>query len=325
MDEENKLEYDLNPGTYHKFKIGNSSVVVECGELQGRILITVTDTHGNKENESIILQKSSPDFFEQQAEELRSRIESKDYENYRGTTNKAIAGLVDGYNGDAPLSDKSFIKSLQNKLAIYPDPFAAFLTYAKNRISDTNNPIHNENSRSTYTIGRATNNQLILADEVASRNHAQIIFQSDKHGGKLIIKDLGSRNGTRRQEFGQLQNEGKVEVHEEDSVAFNPALHGGQPMILPEQPADFLRRKTFDGVPPVDMKPGQTAIFSLGNIEDVVSSIHVSCDEKGEIHLSRFSKEGNLTNSVRVNMDAPKEEIGGGGANKAVQQRRGYE
>lgn len=45
----------------------------------------------------------------------------------------------------------------------------------------------------TYTIGRNTSNQIILDDKMVSRQHAQItVFDN----GQMIIKDLGSSNGT---------------------------------------------------------------------------------------------------------------------------------
>ena len=56
-----------------------------------------------------------------------------------------------------------------------------------------------DGSRSAYrsagapiTIGRAGNNHLILSDEKVSRNHLRV----DCRGGRIVIEDLGSRNGT---------------------------------------------------------------------------------------------------------------------------------
>lgn len=45
------------------------------------------------------------------------------------------------------------------------------------------------------TIGRAPTNRIAVPDEVCSRNHCEI-FQS---GGRWMVRDLGSRNGTRLQ------------------------------------------------------------------------------------------------------------------------------
>ena len=44
----------------------------------------------------------------------------------------------------------------------------------------------------TVTIGRSPNNQIVIKDDQASRQHAEI-FLTD---GKWIVRDLGSRNGT---------------------------------------------------------------------------------------------------------------------------------
>lgn len=43
------------------------------------------------------------------------------------------------------------------------------------------------------TIGRATSNRIVIADEICSRNHCEIWFD----GGRWKLRDSGSRNGTR--------------------------------------------------------------------------------------------------------------------------------
>lgn len=43
------------------------------------------------------------------------------------------------------------------------------------------------------TIGRATTNRLVVPDEICSRNHCEVFFDS----GSWKLRDLGSRNGTR--------------------------------------------------------------------------------------------------------------------------------
>jgi hypothetical protein len=45
----------------------------------------------------------------------------------------------------------------------------------------------------TYNIGRNTSNQIVLNDNMVSRQHAQIVVLDN---GEMIIKDLGSSNGT---------------------------------------------------------------------------------------------------------------------------------
>src|SRR4029453_11224509 len=44
----------------------------------------------------------------------------------------------------------------------------------------------------TVTIGRASTNQIVIKDERASRNHAEVFMT----GGQWTIRDLDSRNGT---------------------------------------------------------------------------------------------------------------------------------
>lgn len=45
----------------------------------------------------------------------------------------------------------------------------------------------------TFSIGRDANNQIILNDNFVSRRHAELIISDN---GAIIIKDLGSANGT---------------------------------------------------------------------------------------------------------------------------------
>lgn len=46
--------------------------------------------------------------------------------------------------------------------------------------------------RAHFTLGRSGDCNLVLADARASRIHAQIVA----HGGKVVLEDLGSANGT---------------------------------------------------------------------------------------------------------------------------------
>ena len=45
----------------------------------------------------------------------------------------------------------------------------------------------------TVTIGRSADSQIVIRDEQASRHHAEVFFS----GGRWILRDLGSRNGTK--------------------------------------------------------------------------------------------------------------------------------
>jgi hypothetical protein len=56
--------------------------------------------------------------------------------------------------------------------------------------------VHKPDTRSTldtFTIGRDGLNDMILADSAVSRQHASITVEH----GRLLLRDLGSRNGTR--------------------------------------------------------------------------------------------------------------------------------
>ena len=314
-----KKEHDLDPGTYNKFKIGNTSFVIEYGNLEGHFLIGV---EGKPETKlAAILQKVSSESFGSQAAELQSRIDSLGYKDFRVDTNKAIASLIFGYEANhSPLSDPKFIKFLQQRYASSPDPYAAFLDAAKSKIADINNPFKKENSHNSFTIGRIPTNQLVIEDDFASRSHALIVYEE----GKFKLKDLQSRNGITLEDLSPLQDD--VQIIDE-SIAYR----GDQAIPLPEpvlaMPA--LRKFSVQQMPmpsaSVNMKSGQEAVFALGNVEDVVPTIHVSCDKNGELTIARFNEQGILTNSVRLNMSEPGQEIGGGKIEKAVQRELGHD
>jgi pSer/pThr/pTyr-binding forkhead associated (FHA) protein len=45
----------------------------------------------------------------------------------------------------------------------------------------------------SYTLGRAATNNIVLKDDLCSRDHAEVSYS----GGKWRVRDLGSLNGTR--------------------------------------------------------------------------------------------------------------------------------
>lgn len=49
-----------------------------------------------------------------------------------------------------------------------------------------------ECTRSRTTVGRAVDNDVILADPSVSAYHCEVLV----HGGEVIVRDLGSSNGT---------------------------------------------------------------------------------------------------------------------------------
>jgi Nif-specific regulatory protein len=45
----------------------------------------------------------------------------------------------------------------------------------------------------SYTLGRAKTNEVLLNDDLCSRQHAEVSYS----GGRWVIRDCGSLNGTR--------------------------------------------------------------------------------------------------------------------------------
>lgn len=76
------------------------------------------------------------------------------------------------------------------------------------------------------TLGRSPDNRIVLRDDLASRNHAEVFPQPDGWG----IRDLGSRNGTRVN--GQL-------ISKPTSLAFDDLISvGGSEFLLTASPPD---------------------------------------------------------------------------------------
>ncbi|MFM2169024.1 MAG: hypothetical protein RIS79_3395 [Verrucomicrobiota bacterium] len=83
------------------------------------------------------------------------------------------------------------------------------------------------------SIGRAADNQLVIADDSVSSHHGEVAF----NGAAWIFSDLGSTNGTKisgeRVEALQLANGGSFTLGDVECVFFGeeeaaaPALHGG--------------------------------------------------------------------------------------------------
>ncbi|HLN01681.1 MAG TPA: SpoIIE family protein phosphatase [Bryobacteraceae bacterium] len=86
-----------------------------------------------------------------------------------------------------------------------------------------------------FKIGRQSDNDLILRDSRASRNHAQIVLEN----GQYIIEDAGSRHGVHvngtRVERQFLRNSDRIEFGVPDSYQLVFALDGAELKRLMEQ------------------------------------------------------------------------------------------
>jgi len=86
-----------------------------------------------------------------------------------------------------------------------------------------------------FKIGRQSDNDLILRDSRASRNHAQIVLEN----GQYIIEDAGSRHGVHvngtRVERQFLRNSDRIEFGVPDSYQLIFALDGAELKRLMEQ------------------------------------------------------------------------------------------
>jgi pSer/pThr/pTyr-binding forkhead associated (FHA) protein len=102
----------------------------------------------------------------------------------------------------------------------------------------------------TVTIGRGRDADLVLADELVSRRHAQVALD----GPGAVVEDLGSRNGTyvngerihgpvRLEPGDQLQlGVSLVELRSASQIAERPsAVHPvPPPLAVPARPPDYL-------------------------------------------------------------------------------------
>ena len=89
------------------------------------------------------------------------------------------------------VDDTAIIKS--SKFAIKSSKFAkptAQLVIRSGPAEGSSIPLQ---ARQIITIGRALTNRLVIPDEICSRNHCEVFFDS----GVWKLRDLGSRNGTR--------------------------------------------------------------------------------------------------------------------------------
>ena len=76
------------------------------------------------------------------------------------------------------------------------------------------------------TLGRSPDNRIVLRDDLASRNHAEVFPQADG----WAVRDLGSRNGTRVN--GQL-------ISKPTRITFNDTiLVGGSEFVLADNPPE---------------------------------------------------------------------------------------
>jgi len=65
--------------------------------------------------------------------------------------------------------------------------------------------------RARLTMGRKTDNDVLIPDTLASKVHAELL----EEGGRFFLEDLGSRNGTY---FGKRRVEGRVSLKEVEPI-----------------------------------------------------------------------------------------------------------
>src|SRR5215211_7668689 len=69
-------------------------------------------------------------------------------------------------------------------------PTAAFLVA---ELDDGFGDVHPLQKGVTYGVGRSPKNRIVLADDLSSRDHAELAFAE----GEWYVRDLGSTNGTK--------------------------------------------------------------------------------------------------------------------------------
>lgn len=99
----------------------------------------------------------------------------------------------------------------------------------------------------TTVLGREAINEVVLFDPEVSRRHAQIIFQ----GGRYVIEDLGSTNGTFVNERRitvptPLSNGDLIEVGEATKITFLDAASAMDATIIKAEPVPEMDQTVAD-------------------------------------------------------------------------------
>jgi hypothetical protein len=108
----------------------------------------------------------------------------------------------------------------------------------------------------SYTLGRAATNNIVLKDDLCSRDHAEVVFT----GGRWRVRDLGSLNGTR---VNSIRVEGERElVHSDDlHMGRTHLLFVTDPSQLPDLPP--TSEPAHDTPPPSGAGKGEGGVYGL--------------------------------------------------------------
>ncbi|MDZ7814736.1 MAG: FHA domain-containing protein [Planctomycetota bacterium] len=146
--------------------------------------------------------------------------------------------------------------------------------------------------QSRITIGRAMDNDIVIRKPGVSRNHVEVVFRD----GKLMIRDLGSSNGTKVNGediiHAELKSGDRVEVEGIQLVLVSP-----QEASPPQAPAD-------------EPSPDQTVFYDMNQVaqeakEDEDSPQPIDTDKTGFVDMSGLVRQDEEEKEERHNEPSP--------------------
>jgi len=143
----------------------------------------------------------------------------------------------------------------------------------------------------SYSLGRAATNNIILKDDLCSRDHAELTYS----GGKWRLRDLGSLNGTR---INDVRVEGERELAPGDEVLMGRTrfIYVEDMNQLPDLPAT---PKTASS----DSEPGMSIKKRLGQTRFLTPQPPVAGDGEETVVGARHSISRDLSLLYRLALD----------------------
>jgi serine phosphatase RsbU (regulator of sigma subunit)/pSer/pThr/pTyr-binding forkhead associated (FHA) protein len=141
-------------------------------------------------------------------------------------------------------------------------------------------PFEHPMDEASLVIGRSSESDLMVADRFLSRQHAKLFWRD----GRLLVEDLGSRNGTL---LNDQPVKGSMEVHAGDRIKVSGSLieiQGDAPSAT-------------DGLRDSSPLAGMTVVKQASTLENTISD---TGEIQGEDNLRRFAGRLQLLNEVHA-------------------------